>query len=166
MAFMLSDITNQKSVKVFLGEGERDAVMLGIKYVLLDDERWGELVDSLTPPKVNEDDPDSVPNKFIDTLRRYRKAIKEICNEVVVQSETGLQMSLRISVTDDNDQPLRDESGKRITKLVEANLKKGDLLEGEAWDAFTSFMPVAQQVFDFYSKHCQNVHQRDKDKKK
>ncbi len=164
MAFMLSDITNQKNVKVFLGEGDRDAVMLGIKYVLLDDERWGELVDSLTPPK--DENEESPQDRFLDTLRRHKIAVKEICSEVTVQSDSGLQLSLRISEADADGKPLRDEYGKRVTKRVEANLKKGDLLEGEVWDAFISFMPTVQQIFDFYSKHVQNVHQRDKDKKK
>ena len=166
MAFMLNDITNQKTVKVQLGDGDRDVVMLGIKYRLLPDDQWGELIDSLTPPPVDKDDPNATRIQYADTLKRHKHAVVDICEEVSIQSESGLQINLLVSELDSDGNPLRNELGKRVTKRVVANLKKGDMLEGEVWDAFISVMAVVQQIFDYYSKHVQNVHQRDKDKKK
>lgn len=166
MAFMLNDITNLKTVKTQLGDGDRDVVMLGIKYRLLPDDQWGELVDSLSPPPVDKDDPNAQRLQYADTLKRHKQAVMDICEEVSIQSESGLQINLQVSELDSDGNPLRNELGKRVTKRVVANLKKGDLLEGEVLDAFLSVMAVVQQIFDYYSKHVQNVHQRDKDKKK
>ncbi len=170
MALTLSSTTNQKSVPIFIGDGERDKVLLGIKFLLMDDERWGkmigELIDEDNPSEdaANEGGEKRPKRKFIESLRANKKAVFKVCKEVVILSEAGLQINLEVADMDADGNTQVDEFGETITRTVSADLKKGDKLEGDALTAFFSFVATVQQVVDYYSKHVVNVHQRDKKK--
>lgn len=171
MALTLSSVTNQKSVPIFIGDGERDKVLLGIKFLLMDDERWGKMIgelideDNPTGDAANEGSEEKRPKrKFIESLRANKKAVFKVCKEVVILSESGLQLNLEVADVDSEGNPQTDEFGETITRMITADLKKGDKLEGDALAAFFSFVATVQQVVDYYSKHVVNVHQRDKKK--
>ncbi len=171
MPLVLSSVTNQKSVPIFIGDGERDKVLLGIKFLLMYDERWGTMIgelideDGQTSDAANEGSEEKRPKrKFIESLRANKKALFKVCKEVVVLSESGLQINLEVADVDGDGNSQIDEFGETMTRMVAADLKKGDKLEGDALVAFFSFVATVQQVVDYYSKHVVNVHQRDKKK--
>jgi hypothetical protein len=168
MPLTFSNITNQKSVKISLGRGERNAVMLGVKFYVMDAEKWGEYIGEMVDTEDTVDEGGEVvkapKRKFVDTLRSNKKAVLEVCTEVVVLSEDGLVIDLSVPETDGDGNPLKDEYDKPITRKVTAQLKKGDAMQGEVLDAFFSFVTTVQQVVEYYSKNVINIHQPDKKK--
>jgi hypothetical protein len=157
MPLTFSNITNQKSVKISLGRGERNAVMLGVKFYVMDAEKWGEYIGEMVDTEDTVDEGGEVvkapKRKFVDTLRSNKKAVLEVCTEVVVLSEDGLVIDLSVPETDGDGNPLKDEYDKPITRKVTAQLKKGDAMQGEVLDAFFSFVTTVQQVVEYYSKN-------------
>ena len=168
MPLTFSNITNQKSVKISLGRGERNAVMLGVKFYVMDAEKWGEYIGEMVDTEDTIDEGGEVvkapKRKFVDTLRSNKKAVLEVCTEVVVLSEDGLVIDLSVPETDGDGNPLKDEYDKPITRKVTAQLKKGDAMQGEVLDAFFSFVTTVQQIVEYYSKNVINIHQPDKKK--